>query len=336
MVEFGVMLALITRRLDATTFDALPCNRDFARQVARYLNQLLRRGIATPAAVADRYLQARMEHLESCFPDADQCRLIRELLIALMFSDDSQLAARRVSEFFQCVSTTGELRDIYMPLAASMLESKIDLLLQVVPRLTGLDFCHWSQSIQLLSPSHRAKIARCLLHDQDYFSHINWRKSGMEITFLKRALSDTVRYDISVRAALERVILEDRSPQLREFAIHLLSSVADDAAAALMVRLAQSDPSARPETSDFLFHARCKSEEDDTYSSLGEADQALPKTRSLLLQLTYGDSMELACWARDQLHQLHAHLEYDVSRNAPRHPDLKSGLEWPRLDGFHA
>jgi hypothetical protein len=253
------------------------------------------------------------------------------LLIALMFSDSPELATRRVEEFLDRLDAPWELRDLFQPLAASPLASKASLLLRALPRLRKDELYYWSRGFNLLSRTDQITVATLLINDVGCFERAKWGPGLFDTEPLLESLARIGQEQPLFRKAIEQAIRDNKSNRRRQFAIHLFSLIADDAAATMMLELTESDLSLRGATAEFLHRARWWPREGSPRFPDYNSPRALPGTRALLLRLAHQSGTEIQTWARDQLHRLSAALEQGPPPNEARHPDLASGLSWPAL-----
>jgi len=331
-VEFNVLLAVITGRLDRQTFDALPINHHFAWQASTYFDELIVRGIEVPGKAVDRYLQASLDNLGRWSSGQDRWYLSRRFIVALLFCDSPELARQRFMEFIKRLDGSWELREVLVPLAVSPLSFKLEMLLSLLPELDSESRWHWSAAFDSLRSADRVTITIRLLDDARYLERDEEDSRRYELRSIHASLVRVAQENPRLRSEIVQAVRANRSKRHRQFAVDLLATVSDDAAVLMMIELAVRDPPFRAVAAAFLELARWELSDGFFVRPDFSSPRPLPRARTALLRLAHGPDSELAEWSRDQLHTLNAALQRGTPLNESRHPDVSSGLEWPPFE----
>jgi hypothetical protein len=254
--------------------------------------------------------------------------MIKQLLIALMFSDNLELAAERIRSLLPRLQPRWELRDIVVPLAVSAVPQRVELLLEALPDSNNDSYWYeWAQAIGLLPPGDQRKVVEALLTD------VKWTNGRTQATFrghgVMEVLVPVVQADDSLRRTLKLAVCSASPSPMRDFARHLLVAMGDLDSAMTALPAALADAALRPLAEAAIRHARWYQHPDHRRFPDHNAPQALTAVRRLLLNTAYRGDEPSREWARRLLVQIEAELEGSYPVEEPRHPDLASRLPWP-------
>jgi hypothetical protein len=328
-----VMHARLTGHLRAQPLLALASNNHSIYTIAGWLHTLLRCGITVPSSVADAALQTWLSHVNTTWhKPEDVVYLIKQFLIAFMFSDNLELAAERIRSLLPRLQPTWEARDILVPLAVTAISQRIELLLDALPDLNNESYWHeWAHAVGLLPQGDQREVLEALLTDS------KWTDGRAGPAFpgqgIMEVLVPIVQGDDSLRRTLKLMAFSDSASARRDFARQLLVAMGDPDSAMAALLAALGDPALRPLAEVAILHARWHPHPDHRRFPDHNAPQALTAVRGLLLDTACRGDESTREWAKRLLVQIEAELEGFYPVEEPRHPDLASRLPWPIVEG---
>lgn len=329
IASLEILHARLTGSVRAEPLLPLAANHHSVYPVERWLQLLVRCGITVPSAVANTALATWLERTKTVWhrPE-DIVSLIRGYLTVLMFSDDLKLAGERFRELMPRLKPEWEMRDIWIPLAASSLADRVELLLEALPSSGNeTDWYEWIHALRLLPTEKQRQVARALLTDAKWTE--GWTQSATRDRSLIEAIVFIVQQDEPLRQTLKSSATIESTAPLRDLCRHLLIAMGDPDSAMTALQAALADPTLRGLAQAAIGHARWHAHPDQRSFPDHSAPQALTAVRKLLLQTVYGGDESSRAWARQVLVEMDSQLDGSYPIAEPRHPDLASGFAWP-------
>jgi hypothetical protein len=279
--------------------------------------------------VADTALQTWLSHISTNWHKPDEvASLIKNFLIALMFSDNLDLAAERIRALMPKLPGW-ELRDILVTLAVSTVPRRTDLLLETLLHSNNDLWYEWAHAVGLMPTEDQRSIIQALL------TNPKWTNSWAQPSFRGRDVVDVfipvIQADNSFRETLKATAFSDSPSPMRDFARHLLVTIGDSESAIVALQASLTDPALRSLAEAAIHKARWYPHPDHRGFPDRNAPRALTSVRRLLLHAAYGGDESSREWARNVLVRLDVELENSYPIEEPRHPDLASGLAWPMV-----
>lgn len=326
-----VMYARLTGHLRIEPLLALEPDPGWPWIIEGWLHALLRCGITVPSEVADRTLQTWVSPAPRVWRKPDEnLHMIKQLLIALMFSDDLNLATQRIREFIPQLKPSWERREILVPLAASAVPERIALLLEAFPDSNNDTYWHeWTTALGLLPAAGQRAIVEALITNPKWTAsrtHAEFRVHGV-----MDALAPVIQSDASLRQRLNDVVRLDSDLPMRTFARHLLIAVGDAESAKTALDAALAHPTLRSFAEAAIRRARWYSHPDRRRLPDYNVPQSLAPVRARLLEVAHHGEESERAWATRLLSMIDSQVEESGSYpiDEPRHPNLASGLPWP-------
>lgn len=296
--------------------------------IAGWLHTLLQSGVTVPSAVADAALQTWLTHVNTTWHRPDEAaHVIKQLLIALMFSDNPELAAERIRSSLSRLHPR-ELRDIVVPLAVSAAPQRVELLLELLPDSSNDSHWHeWAHAVALLAPRDQRNVVEAMLTNDKWMG--GQTQLALHVDSFTEVLVPVVQTDKSLRRTLKLAAFADSATPTRDFARYLLVAMGDPDSAMTALQAALLDPTLRPLADGAIRRARWHRHSNHRRFPDYSAPQALTPVRRLLLDTAYHGDESYREWARRLLVQLEWELQGSYPIDEPRHPNIESRLSWP-------
>jgi len=284
---------------------------------------------ADTRAVADAALATGLAQLDRAWHrPGEEVSLIKGFLIVLMYSDDLKLAAERFRALKPRLQPDWEIRDVLVPLAASALPNRTELLLDLLPS-SGNDtyWYEWVHALSLLPASDQRDVVRALLTNKKWTDGAT--QHAVRDRSLVGSLASIVKEDESLRQTITSAAHAETALPIRNLARHAIVAMGDPKSTMTMVEAALADPTLRSLAEAAIHNARWRPHPDQSNFPDYSAPQALTNVRKLLLHTAHWGSESSKEWARRVLLEMDSRLEGSYPVDEPRHPDLASGLAWP-------
>jgi hypothetical protein len=218
--------------------------------------------------------------------------------------------------------------DLLVPIAVSGIPEHVLLLLELVPNSPQDSYWWaWREALKYLAPAARQQLIESLLTRGVPAALREVIMSGREPD-LYATIAAAVARSTSLRMAVESLAASAEASS-RGFALGVLEQIGDVRTAELLLERAMSEPGLRPRVRRVLVNARWPRADGGGWPG-NSPPHAVTSIRKRLLSLTADSEASLRHWASGLLADIDASVGGAFPPDEPRHPDLSSGIPWPR------
>jgi hypothetical protein len=289
----------------------------------------IRRGVVIPASWPEKMLEwLTSENERHWLQRDDHARLLTGCLVALMFSDKSELAAAHIRRLCAESQPYRIAADLLVPIAVSGISDQISPLAELMPGSAQEQYWWaWREAFRYLSLARRLQLVEELLSRglPEALREVILERRQPDLSAM---LAETVEASESLRAQIEALATSEDA-RMRQFALILLSNIGTrQASIESLLALAVSQPDLRDRIGHMSIDTRWQPPEGGRWRGIA-VPHATSFVRKKLLHMTVEPDAALRHWAVKVLYEIDASVDGEFPVDEPRHPDLASNIRWP-------